>query len=79
MEAKTIKVSSATYRDICEYAGELQKELREPVSIDKALTLLFHKKKLSDLAGSWKMSEKEAEEIMKIVRKGWSAWKIKYA
>ena len=63
METKTIKVSSDTYKDICEFAGELQKELREPISIDKALTFLFHKKKLSDLAGSWKMSDKEAEEM----------------
>ena len=79
METKTIKISSITYRDICEYAGELQKELGEPVSLDKALTFLFHKRKLSDLAGSWKMAEKEAEEMMKTIKKGWSAWKLKSA
>jgi len=77
VETKTIKISSATYRDICEYAGELQKELGEPVSLDKALTSLFHKRKLGDLAGSWKMSEKDAEEMKRTIKKGWSTWKLK--
>lgn len=27
--------------------------------------------KLSDLAGSWKMSDKEAEEFMSELKKGW--------
>lgn len=77
METKTIKISSATYRSICEYAGELQKELGEPISLDRALTFMFHKRKLSDLAGSWKMSDKEANEMAKNIRKGWSHWNIK--
>lgn len=79
VETKTIKISSGIYKEICEYAGELQKELREPVSIDRALTFLFHKRRLSDLAGSWRMSEKEAKEMMKTIKKGWNTWKLKSA
>ena len=77
MDTKTIKISSDTYREVCELAGELQKELGEPVSLDKALSFLVHKRKLSDLAGSWKMNEKEATQMMKTLQKGWNTWKIK--
>jgi len=79
METKTIKISSSNYREICEFAGELQKNIGEPVSVDKALTFLLNKSKLSDLAGSWKMTDREADEMMKGLRKGWSSWKIKSA
>ncbi len=79
MEAKTIKISALNYKSICEYAGEFQKQIGEPISIDRALTLLLKKDKLSDLAGSWKMNDKEAEIFLKEVKKGWSKWKIKSA
>ena len=79
MNTKTVKISSDTYRDVCVFAGELQKELGEPVSLDKALSFLIHKRKLSDLAGCWKMNEKEASEMMTTLRKGWNTWKIKSA
>ena len=77
MEAKTVKISAENYRLLCGYAGELQVELGEPVSVDRALTFLFYKSKLSDLAGSWEMSDKEAEEMLTSLRKGWDKWKIK--
>ena len=79
MGTKTIKISEHNYREICTYAGELQKEVGAPVSIDKAITFLFHKGKLSDLAGTWNISDKEAEEMMKTLQKGWKNWKIKSA
>lgn len=79
METKTIKIGFGTYREVCEYAGELQKEWGEPVSLDKAISHLFQKKKLSDLAGSWKMSNREAEDFLKNIKRGWSSWKIKSA
>ncbi len=79
MEAKAIKISPSNYREICEFAGELQQEVGEPVSIDRAITFLLHRNKLSDLAGSWTMSDKEAESFMEDLHKGWSKWKIKSA
>jgi hypothetical protein len=77
MELKTVKISAMNYKTIYEYAGELQKELGEPVSIDKALSYIFKSKNLSDLAGTWKMTDKEAEEMTTTLRKGWHNWKIK--
>lgn len=79
METKTIKISAANYQSICEYAGELQKERRELVSIDKTLSTLLQKKKLSDLAGGWKMSDSEAEEMKESLRRGWKKWTTKSA
>lgn len=76
MEAKTIKISQLNYRRICEYAGELQQEIGEPVSIDRTLTILLQKNKVSDLAGSWKMSEKEANTMIDTLKRGWKTWKI---
>ena len=74
---KAIKISDENYRNICAFAGELQKELGEPVSVDKALSALFKKKKLSEFAGSWKMSDKEASDMFESLRKGWGTWNIK--
>lgn len=76
MNLKTIKISEPNYRTICNYAGRLQSKLSKPISLDKALTLLFKKNKLSELAGSWKMSNHEAEIFMKNIKKGWKNWKI---
>ena len=77
MGTKTVKISDENYREICGLAGELQADLGEPVSVDKALTFLFHKNKLSDLAGSWKMSDKQADEMLGSLHRGWSTWKIR--
>ncbi len=76
MHLKTIKISEPNYKTISHYAGRLQAKLGKPVSLDKALTLLFRKSKFSDLAGSWKMSDGEAEEFLKNIKKGWKNWKI---
>jgi len=35
--------------------------------------------KISDLAGSWKMSDEEREEFMKSLKEGWKRWEIKSA
>jgi hypothetical protein len=32
--------------------------------------------RISDLAGSWEMSESEAIEIQKALREGWKRWKL---
>lgn len=34
--------------------------------------------KLSDLAGTWKMSNKEVKNFLKDLRERWRRWKIKY-
>lgn len=75
MDTKTVKISTVNYRMLCEYAGELQKECGRPVSIDKTLSVLLKKGTLSDLAGSWKMSDKDAVAMRKSLASGWKRWK----
>lgn len=79
MKTRTVKIREESYKLLVEYAGELQKELREPVSIDKALNFFFRKSKLSALAGMWQMTDSEAADMMKSLRKGWGKWKIGFA
>ncbi|MBS3080511.1 hypothetical protein J4221_03495 [Candidatus Pacearchaeota archaeon] len=79
--SKTIKVSKENYLWLLRLAAEMQKEYNKPVSFDIVLEELKNKnmkkkKSILDLAGRWKMSDKEAEEFMKDIRKGWGKWKI---
>ena len=77
---KAIKISEETYAELSAIAGQLQIEKKQPVSIDEAMRYLIRKnkkrKKISDLAGSWKMSESEAEEIKTSIAKAWETWKL---
>ncbi len=36
----------------------------------------MRKKKLSDLAGRWKMSDEEAQEFMRSIGGRWKRWKV---
>ncbi|MEK6826069.1 MAG: hypothetical protein AABX08_01555 [Nanoarchaeota archaeon] len=78
METKAIKISKKNYEWLCQEAGKLQTLEKKSVSIDDALTYLHKrvKNKLSDFAGTWKMSDREAEVFMEDLRKGWKKWKI---
>jgi len=76
MTLKAIKVSEENYRWLSSVAGSFQKTKGRPVSIDEALSSL-RTKDLSDLAGSWTMSDKEAAQFEKNVRDGWKKWKLK--
>ncbi|XHH08728.1 MAG: VapB-type antitoxin [Candidatus Bathyarchaeia archaeon] len=79
-ELKAIKISKETYAELSAIAGELQIKTKKPVSIDEAMKYLIRKnkkgKKISDLAGSWIMSDKEAEEIKTSIDKVWETWKL---
>ena len=79
-ESKSIKVSRETYAELSEIAGELQLKLKRPVSIEEAIKQLTKRRKkgtkISDLAGSWKMSDREAEEIKATIDKAWKNWKM---
>jgi hypothetical protein len=78
-ELKAIKISKETYAELSAIAGELQIKTRRPVSIDEAMKYLIRRskkgKKISDLAGSWIMSDNEAEEIKASTEKAWETWK----
>jgi predicted CopG family antitoxin len=79
-ECKTIKVSKETYAELSMIAGELQVKLKRPVSIDEAIKHLTKRRKrgtkISHLAGSWKMSDEEAERVKKAIDEAWKNWKL---
>jgi len=63
----SIRLSEETYRKLVEVAGRLQVELRRPVSIEDAIKYLL-RRKISDLAGSWEVSDKDVKEIRRSLR-----------
>lgn len=75
--AKAIKISEENYEWLSKVAGQLQVEKGIHVSVDEALSHLKKKRSILDLAGAWKMSDKEARELKRTIRKGWKSWKIK--
>jgi predicted transcriptional regulator len=78
-EVKAIKVSKETYAKLNQIAGELQVKLRRPVSIEEAMNHLINQKekgnRISDLAGSWNMDDKELAEIKISISEMWQKWK----
>jgi predicted CopG family antitoxin len=79
-EVKTIKISKETYARLSEIAGELQMKLKRPVSLDEAMKYLISLKgkgvKITDLAGSWDISEEELAEIRASLTEAWKKWRI---
>lgn len=75
----SIKISEENYKRLCTLSGRLREKLHKPVSINEAISFLYKKRRISDLAGAWKMNNKEAEEFMAGLREGWKRWKIKSA
>ena len=78
-ELKAIKISKETYAELSAIAGELQVKLKRPVSIEEAMKHLIKRrkkgKKISDLAGSWNVTDKELKEIELSISKAWEKWK----
>ena len=72
---KSVKIREENYQWLGSVAGELQRQRCRPVSIDEALSWLQKRGRLSDVAGSWKMSDREHKEFMKKVRVGRASWK----
>ena len=72
-----VKISTENYRELSVLSGRLQETNQKPTSLNEALSFLLKRRKISDLAGTWKGSDKEAEKIMKDLRKGWGSWQIK--
>ena len=60
----SIKISKENYEKLSELSGKLRQKLKRPVSINEAISFLYKEEKLSDLAGSWKMSDTEEVEFM---------------
>lgn len=75
----SIKISEENYRRLAALSGKLREMLHKPVSINDTISFLYSKRKISDLAGTWKMSDKEVEGFMSDLKEGWKRWKIKSA
>ena len=78
---KSIKVTEDTYRKINALVGFLREKEKRPVSMNDAISKVLSevrlaKPKLSDFAGSWKMSDREAKKLKKDIRGLWKTWKI---
>jgi len=78
-DAKTIKISPKVYAELNAFAELLSDRLKRRVSIDDALGDLLshaHRKKPSDFAGAWVMSDEEEKEIKESLRELWRTWKM---
>lgn len=74
-----MRVDEETYRKLCEIAGKLQSKLKRPVSVDEAIRSVIQmppksKNKISDLAGTWKVTDEELRKIMESLHKEWRTW-----
>lgn len=78
MVSKTIKISEENYKWLVRIAAEIQKKKEKPVSFDEVIYDLRggDGKDLMSFAGSWEMSDREAEDFLKNAKKGWKKWKI---
>ncbi len=78
-EAKTIKISPKVYGELNIFKELLSTRLKRHVSIDDALEDLLSRadrKKPSDFAGAWVMSDEEEKEIKESLRELWRTWKV---
>ncbi|MFA4819417.1 MAG: hypothetical protein WC613_00490 [Candidatus Aenigmatarchaeota archaeon] len=79
---KTVKVDENTYRMLNELVGEIRSEEKRPVSINEALSRILKEKKkkknIMDFAGSWDMSDKEAEKMKADLKRHRRLWTIRY-
>ena len=76
MTTKTVKISEENYKWLCEIAGNAQAKEKKVISLDEALDIIKNKMKgrLSELSGSWSMSDDEAKKFRKNLRNGWNTW-----
>ncbi|MFA6889184.1 MAG: hypothetical protein WC254_06840 [Candidatus Woesearchaeota archaeon] len=75
---KTIKISDENYVWLTKLAGKLQHEHAMPMSIDNALTYAHKSREISELAGSWHLTEKQAKKTDNDIKENWKAWGLRY-
>jgi len=79
-ETKTVKISKETYAKLAEIAGELQTRMKRPVSLDEAMKYLISLRgkgeRITDLAGSWDISDEELAEIKASITEAWKRWRL---
>ena len=80
MVSKTIKISEENYKMLLKIMAIIQHKNGHRASFDDAIDNLAERKekkrKLSNLAGSWKMNDEEWDNIRSELKRGWKKWKI---
>ena len=76
---KSVKIMEKNYKWLVKIAGELQRQRGRPVSIDDAISWLQNKGNITELAGSWKMSDKEYAELIQKIKSEWRKWRPEFA
>ncbi len=75
---KTIKISDENYVWLTKLAGKLQNDWGQPVSIDSAISYVHKSKDVTDLAGSWQLSEKQVHKTTTELKDRWKSWTGRY-
>ncbi len=75
---KTIKISDENYVWLTKYAGKIQTNTGQPISIDAALSYVKKSRELSTLAGAWKLPEKEVKKTTTVITDRLKAWPLRY-
>ena len=78
METKVIKVSKENYDWLLSIAAKIQHTEKKTATFDDAINSI-RRQRVSDLAGSWNISAKEADKLKKDIRAGWSSWNSRFA
>jgi hypothetical protein len=82
MESKSIKISKENYEWLLNIIIDIQKERKKFASFDDAINELKENncknvKNIMEFAGIWEdMTDKEAEELKRDLKKGWGKWKV---
>jgi len=74
MSTKSVRMSEDTYKKLVEIAGKLQAESKKPLSIEDAIKYLL-RTRISDLVGSWDVTDEEVDEIENSLKRRWKTWK----
>lgn len=74
METKVIKISKENYDWLLSVATRMREEEKRTVTFDDALNKI-KKQRISDLAGSWKISENESKELINEITRSRESWR----
>ena len=78
---KTIKVADDVYRMLNIYAGSLRERENRHVSISDTINFILTKKEKTDImeaAGKWKMTKKDADNLIEHIMEHRHSWKPRY-
>jgi hypothetical protein len=68
---KMVRIDDESCSTLAELAGKFQTVLKKPVSVD-GVSQRLEKGDIMNLAGSWNLSDEEAENLKKEIEELWS-------